>query len=182
MKMWVIILLRAGTFQFVFWFIGRAAAVVIKRQTGRWQLRTLCDCECGAGDAAKSGAASVSSQHEWTEPPHKNNQRSFHTSADQSEISLNGTEARAVPISLKRAFNSNYFGRHWSARTIFYLFIFPYCFSPPLLESGAKKDFNTNPHTGSPPKHPSTINRFRNTHSDSAFDLCASASRAFRLI
>lgn len=29
-----------------------------------------------------------------TEPPHKSNQRSFHTSADQSEISSNGAEAR----------------------------------------------------------------------------------------
>lgn len=104
MKMWVTILRRAGRFRFVFLFIGLTAAAVIKRQPGRWQLRTLCDCECGAGDAAKSGAAFTSSQHKWTEPPHKNNQRSFHTLADQREISLNGTEARAVPISWKWAF------------------------------------------------------------------------------
>lgn len=62
-KMWVIIHRRAARLKFVFLFMGRAAAVVLKRQAGRWQLRTLCDCECGAGDAAKSGAASASSQH-----------------------------------------------------------------------------------------------------------------------
>lgn len=57
MKMRVIILRRVKS---VFLFIGRAAAVVVvEGQTARWQLRTPCDCECGAGDVAKSGAGSV---------------------------------------------------------------------------------------------------------------------------
>lgn len=42
MKMWVIILRRAGRFKLVFLFIRQAAAAVMKRQTARWQLRTLC--------------------------------------------------------------------------------------------------------------------------------------------